>query len=66
MRTAAALIVASTLMIISPGPSAHAQKITGTPGSPDVTTTIDGRVLPPPAQPFRGQIQRNATQSTLA
>ena len=42
---------------------AGAQQITGTPGSPDATTTIDGHVLPPPPQPFRGQIELNAAQS---
>jgi arylsulfatase A-like enzyme len=36
---------------------------TGTPGSPNATTTVDGRYLPPPPQPFRGQIELNASQS---
>jgi arylsulfatase len=40
-----------------------AQQITGTPGAPNATTTIDGHVLPPPPQPFRGQIELNAAQS---
>ena len=31
---------------------ALAQQMTGAPGSPDATTTIDGRYLPPPDQPF--------------
>ena len=47
-------------------PAAGAQQITGTPGSPDATTTIDGRYLPPPPQPFRGQIELNAAQSKPA
>jgi arylsulfatase A-like enzyme len=46
--------------------SAHAQQIIGTPGTPDATTTIDGHVLPPPPQPFRGQIELNANQSKPA
>jgi arylsulfatase len=33
------------------------------PGSPGATTTIDGRYLPPPPQPFRGEINLNAYQS---
>ena len=37
--------------------------ITGTPGSPDATVTIDGRNLPGPPQPFHGQIELNADQS---
>jgi hypothetical protein len=35
---------------------ALAQKTTGVPGSPDATTTIDGRYLPTPDQPFQGEI----------
>ena len=45
---------------------ADAQRITGTPGSPDATTTIDGRYLPPPDQPFQGEINLNALQSKPA
>jgi arylsulfatase A-like enzyme len=37
--------------------------ITGTPGSPSATVTIDGRNLPGPPQPFGGQIELNASQS---
>jgi arylsulfatase A-like enzyme len=33
------------------------------PGSPAATTTIDGRYLPPPPQPFKGEINPNAYQS---
>ncbi|MCE5318625.1 MAG: arylsulfatase [Parachlamydia sp.] len=40
-----------------------AQEITGVPGSPDATTTIDGRYLPPPPPPFEGEINLNAIQS---
>ncbi|HEY2618565.1 MAG TPA: arylsulfatase [Acetobacteraceae bacterium] len=46
--------------------SANAQQVTGTPGSPDATTTIDGRYLPPPPQPFTGQIELDAAQSRSA
>jgi arylsulfatase len=45
---------------------AMAQETTGTPGSPNATTTIDGRYLPPPPQPFTGQIELNAAQSKPA
>jgi arylsulfatase len=38
----------------------------GTPGSPDATTTIDGRYIPAPPQPFEGQINLNAAQSKPA
>ena len=45
---------------------AQAQQTTGTAGSPNATTTIDGRYLPPPPQPFQGQINLNAAQSKPA
>jgi arylsulfatase len=50
---------------LAAGP-AMAQQITGAPGSPEATTTIDGRYLPSPPQPFRGQIELNAAQSKPA
>jgi arylsulfatase len=45
---------------------AEARQSTGTPGSPDATTTIDGRFIPPPPQAFQGEINLNATRSTPA
>jgi arylsulfatase A-like enzyme len=45
---------------------AQAQQTTGAVGSPDATTTIDGRYLPPPPQKFEGQINLNADQSKAA
>jgi arylsulfatase len=44
-------------------PSSFAQQITGTPGSPDATTTISGNQLPPPDPKFGGVIKENAAQS---
>jgi arylsulfatase len=41
-----------------------AQQTTGTPGSPSATTTIDGRYLPSPPQPFTGVINLDAQTST--
>ena len=35
---------------------ADARETTGAPGSPDATTTIDGRYIPPPPQKFQGEI----------
>ncbi|MCK1276018.1 arylsulfatase [Bradyrhizobium sp. 61] len=47
--------------------SAGAQQTTGTPGSPGpATTTVDGRYLPNPPQPFKGQISPNAADSKPA
>jgi arylsulfatase A-like enzyme len=40
-----------------------AQQTTGTPGSPDATTTIDGKQLPPPDPKFGGVIQEKASDS---
>jgi hypothetical protein len=42
---------------------AAAQQITGVPGSPSATTTIQGDQLPAPAPKFGGKIERNAAQS---
>jgi hypothetical protein len=47
-------------------PAAQAQQTTGTLGSPDATTTIDGRYLPPPPPPFHGVINLNAANSKPA
>lgn len=55
-----------TLVLTAQNIPASAQEITGTPGAPDATTTIDGRYLPPPPQKFRGQIELNAIQSKAA
>src|SRR5262245_19971138 len=54
---------ASILALLTVG-SALAQQTTGTPGSPDATTTIDGKYLPPAASPFSGTINLDAKDST--
>jgi arylsulfatase A-like enzyme len=48
--------------ILSVAPVA-AQQVTGVPGSPSATTTIDGKYLPPPPPKFGGVINMNATDS---
>jgi len=40
-----------------------APQVTGVPGSPSATTTIDGRQLPPPDPKFGGVIKEKATDS---
>src|SRR3954470_11029181 len=55
--------LAGSLLLMTP---AEAQQVTGTPGSPSATTTIDGRYLPPQPQPFQGEIGLNAAQSKPA
>src|SRR6516164_1663526 len=54
--TAALVVLGSVL--------ASAQQVTGVPGSPGATTTIDGKQLPPPDPKFGGTIKDGALQST--
>ena len=56
-------IVAALLLAVLTAFSAHAQETSGAPGSPGATTTIDGRYLPNPPQPFRGEISPKAVES---
>src|SRR5882762_6140118 len=44
-------------------PAAMAQQVTGTPGSPSATTTIQGNQIPPPPPKFGGVIKELATES---
>src|SRR5262249_5512196 len=59
--TSASIVTLVALLTTAP---ALSQQITGTPGSPSATTTIEGNQLPPPPQKFEGKIERNAAQST--
>src|SRR5271168_3659217 len=60
----AVVCLTSTLIGVSP---VLAQIVTtGAPGSPDATTTIDGRYIPPPPQSFKGEINLNAVDSKPA
>jgi len=43
---------------------ARAQQISGVPGSPSSTVTLDGKQLPPPPMPFGGVIKESAKDST--
>ena len=51
------------LIILVAAMSVNAQQITGVPGSPSATTTIDGKQLPPPDPKFGGVIKENAAES---
>jgi len=54
-----------TVLLLAIGTlGANAQQITGTPGTPGATISIEGNQLPPPPQKFEGKIERNAAQST--
>jgi arylsulfatase len=55
--------LAAALALLGAAPT-QAQEVTGSPGSPGAKTTIDGRYLPSPPQPFQGEIDTNAAQST--
>ncbi|QWW69879.1 arylsulfatase [Rhizobium sp. WYJ-E13] len=56
------LAVTSSLLTLAVS-YANAQQITGTPGAPDATTTLDGRYLPNPPAPFGGEIGLSARDS---
>jgi arylsulfatase A-like enzyme len=45
------------------GTPANAQQVTGVPGAPSATTTIDGKQLPPPPEKFGGVIKESAKDS---
>ena len=60
--TLRALVLAASVLALTVG-STFAQQITGTPGSPSATTTIDGKYLPPPPAPFGGTINLDAQDS---
>ena len=57
------VLLAATLSVAT---AVAQQQTTGTPGSPDATTTVDSRYLPAPPQPFGGQIDLNVAQSKPA
>ncbi len=59
MTAALALAVAALGQV---GPAAG-QQITGVPGAPSATTTVDGRYLPNPPAPFGGVINLGAKDS---
>jgi len=55
--------VATASVVLAVGGNAGAVEITGTPGSPSATTTINGEQLPPPDPPFLGVIKNDALNS---
>src|SRR6476620_11567255 len=54
------LTIAATMLLSI---QAFAQQISGTPGSPSATETIDGKQLPPPPGKFGGVIKESAKDS---
>jgi arylsulfatase A-like enzyme len=61
-RTAPMLLGACLLSLIATS-GAYAQQITGTPGAPSATTTVDGNYLPNPPPAFGGEIGLDAKDS---
>ncbi len=61
MNQARAFLFALVLLLV--GLPAAAQEVTGQPGSPDATTTINGKQLPAPDPKFEGVIRDDALQS---
>src|SRR5690348_4562490 len=49
--------------LVALGYAASAQQVTGVPGSPEATTTITGKQLPPPDPAFGGVIKEKASES---
>src|SRR5260221_3100358 len=56
------LISVASVLVLSCVP-ALAQQVTGVPGSPGATTTIDGKQLPPPDPKFGGVIKEKTSES---
>jgi arylsulfatase A-like enzyme len=57
-------IAIGSITLLLFGVSAHAQGVTGSPGSPGATAPIEGNQLPPLAPSFGGVIKDDALQST--
>jgi arylsulfatase A-like enzyme len=62
MKISHYVFAAASLLALSCA-SALAQEITGVPGSPGATTTIDGKQLRPPPPKFGGVIEEKASES---
>src|SRR4029077_7314770 len=52
------------LLLTAEATTGDSQEMTGAPGTPDSTTTIDGKQLPPPDPTFGGVIKEKASEST--
>src|SRR6201997_4094811 len=62
MKIRRSLLTGTCLLALGCG-SAPAQQVTGVPGSPEATTTITGKQLPPPDPAFGGVIKEKASES---
>ena len=64
MKISRSMLLAGAGLLALSCVSALAQQVTGVPGSPGATTTIDGKQLPPPDPKFGGVIKEKASEST--
>ena len=65
-RTLTGTMIASILTALTAMPAAApsaAQQVTGAPGSPGATVTIDGKQIPPPPAKFGGVLKEDAKDS---
>jgi arylsulfatase A-like enzyme len=62
MKISRSMLAGASLLALSCVP-ASAQQVTGVPGSPEATTTITGKQLPPPDPKFGGVIKEKASES---
>jgi arylsulfatase len=62
MKSTAMASTALIAILVGCG-AAGAQEVSGTPGAPDATTTLDGRYLPNPPPAFGGEINLSAKDS---
>src|SRR5208283_4950620 len=56
-------LAASMIIVMACAGLASAQQVTGVPGSPSATISIDGKQIPPLPQKFEGRIEVNAENS---
>jgi arylsulfatase A-like enzyme len=63
-RSLLQMFVVCLMSLLAAVAPAAAQHVTGTPGSPSATTTIDGKQIPPPPPKFGGVIKESAKDST--
>jgi arylsulfatase A-like enzyme len=64
MKIGCSMLLAGASLLAIGCVSASGQQVTGVPGSPGATTTIDDKQLPPPPPKFGGVIKDRASEST--
>jgi arylsulfatase len=63
IRCSSIRLALACILLMPAAAIVHAQQVTGEPGSPSATTTVDGRYVPPPPPPFGGTIGLSAKDS---